>query len=62
MALEIQVLPWDRHTNMAGLDLSVNGIHPILPLLIIVSPTETQLQTSKNSLNKFTFTANRPLH
>jgi hypothetical protein len=41
MMLDIRVLVWDRHKNMAELN-QLNGI-PTFPLLVIESPTAIQI-------------------
>jgi hypothetical protein len=48
MTLEIQVLAWDRHTNVAG-DKPTN-ITPILPLFITGSPTTMHISIN-NKMN-----------
>ena len=57
MALEIQVLSWDRHNNMAGIK-PVNGIQTFSTDNYYLQPQYRYKQRIKN-LHRFTFTQKR---
>jgi hypothetical protein len=50
MTSEIQVLPWDRHKHVAGLNL-LNGIPPSLLIILTESMVISKLDTLKPLMN-----------
>ena len=57
MELDIQVLAWDRHKNMTGLN-RLSDPNPIPPTT--GSPNTIQMQTNNKKPSQISFHSNRP--